>query len=214
MFAPCSHAPGLLAWLEHALRPLPFAMCFSAAQERPGGILALPNGFLKTVVTQLYGDELDHDAASAGLERIEIVVDPMVSAAPDEQVPPGAPDAPPPTPVREQPPGLTTRLFAERGFWQLTPLAPRPHGRAIASCSWISIRRPLRADERAPPHGRDSRASDADPVAPAAIPAGTPVASATARSRGCARGTRRSCRRARSAACRSGSSARPGGACC
>jgi hypothetical protein len=46
MFAPCSHAPGLLAWLEAALRPLPFAMCFSAAEERPGGILALPSGFL------------------------------------------------------------------------------------------------------------------------------------------------------------------------
>jgi hypothetical protein len=43
--ARCAHAPGLLAWLEEALAPLPFAMCFSAAEERAGGILALPNGF-------------------------------------------------------------------------------------------------------------------------------------------------------------------------
>jgi hypothetical protein len=42
--AGCAHAPGLLAWLAQALPPLPFAMCFSAAEERPGGILALPNG--------------------------------------------------------------------------------------------------------------------------------------------------------------------------
>lgn len=55
-------------------------MCFSAAGERPGGVLALPNGFLKTLVTQRYADELDRYAASSGLERIEIVVDPAVSA--------------------------------------------------------------------------------------------------------------------------------------
>jgi hypothetical protein len=58
MFAPCSHAGGLLAWLEAELPSLPFAMCFSAADERPGGILALPNGFLKTLVAKRYGDEL------------------------------------------------------------------------------------------------------------------------------------------------------------
>jgi hypothetical protein len=60
-----AHASGLLAWLEEALRPLPFAMCFSAAEERPGGILALPNGFLKAIVSQRYRDELNGYAASA-----------------------------------------------------------------------------------------------------------------------------------------------------
>jgi hypothetical protein len=108
MFAPCSHAPGLLAWLAAALRPLPFAKCFSAAEERPGGVLALPNGFLKTLITQRYGDELDRYAASAGLERIEIVVDPAVSAVSADSARERPPEAPPPVPpVREQPPGLT-----------------------------------------------------------------------------------------------------------
>ena len=78
--ARCSHAGGLLGWLEAALPPLPFAMCFSAAEERPGGILALPNGFLKTLVAKRYGDELARYAESVGFERVEIVVDPTVSA--------------------------------------------------------------------------------------------------------------------------------------
>jgi hypothetical protein len=56
--ARCGHTGGLLAWLEAALPPLPFAMCFSAAEERPGGILALPNGFLKTLVAKRYADEI------------------------------------------------------------------------------------------------------------------------------------------------------------
>ena len=117
--------PGLLAWLEEALPPLPFAMCFSAAEERPGGILALPNGFIKTLVSQRYRDELDRYAASAGFDAIEIVVDPTVSVVVrDKEGPRLLRMLPPPTPIREQPPGLTTRLFAERGFWQLTPLGP------------------------------------------------------------------------------------------
>ena len=67
--ARCAHVGGLLGWLEAVLPPLPFAMCFSAAEERPGGILALPNGFLKTLVAQRYADELVRYAASVGLER-------------------------------------------------------------------------------------------------------------------------------------------------
>ncbi len=127
--ARCAHAGGLLGWLEAVLLPLPFAMCFSAAEERPGGILALPNGFLKTLVATRYGGELDRYAESVGLERVEIVVDPTVSVrATDAQASDAqAPDAPPKAPFarnRQQPPGLTTRLFAERGFWQLTPLGP------------------------------------------------------------------------------------------
>jgi hypothetical protein len=122
--ARCAHASGLLEWLEAALPPLPFAMCFTAAEERPGGILALPNGFLKVLVSQRYRVELDRDAASAGFEAMEIVVDPTVSVVPNEARPPPPLETPPPVPVREQPPGLTTRLFAERGFSQLTPLGP------------------------------------------------------------------------------------------
>jgi hypothetical protein len=34
--ARCANAGGLLGWMEAALPPLPFAMCFSAAEERPG----------------------------------------------------------------------------------------------------------------------------------------------------------------------------------
>jgi hypothetical protein len=124
MFAPCSHAPGLLGWLEATLKPLPFAMCFAAAEERPGGILALPNWFLKTLVAQRYADELERYAASIGLARVEIVVDPTVSAAAIDGPPAETTDALAATPVREQPPGLTTCFFAERGFWQLSPLGP------------------------------------------------------------------------------------------
>jgi hypothetical protein len=121
--ARCAHAGGLLRWLEAALPPLPFAMCFSAAEERPGGILALPNGFLKTLVAKRYGDELARYAESVGLDRLEIVVDPAVAVhAADEPHPDEPPEARAAR-VREQPPGLTTRFFAERGFWQLSPLA-------------------------------------------------------------------------------------------
>jgi hypothetical protein len=63
-------------------------MCFSAAQERPGGILAPPNGFLKTLVAQRYGDELTRYADSVGVERIAIVVDPTVSATTADDHPP------------------------------------------------------------------------------------------------------------------------------
>ena len=66
-------------------------MCFSAAEERPGGILALPNGFLKTLVAKRYGDELARYAESAGFERVEIVVDPTVSAPAADEQPPAEP---------------------------------------------------------------------------------------------------------------------------
>ena len=101
MFAPCSHAGGLLGWLEAALPPLPFAMCFSAAEERPDGNLALPNGFLKTLVAKRYGDELARYAESVGLERIEIVVDPTVSAPAAEEPAPHEPRQDRPTRVRQ-----------------------------------------------------------------------------------------------------------------
>jgi hypothetical protein len=121
--ARCAHAGGLLGWLEEVLPPLPFAMCFSAAEERPGGMLALPNGFLKRLVAQRYGDELVRYADSVGLARIEIVVDPTVSAPSADDQALREPREDHPARLREQPPGLTTRLFAERGFWQLSSLA-------------------------------------------------------------------------------------------
>jgi hypothetical protein len=98
-------------------------MCFSAAEERPGGILALPNGFLKRLVAQRYGDELVRYAESVGLARVEIVVDPTVSVRAADGQPPDEPREARPARARVQPPGLTTRFFAERGFWQLSPLA-------------------------------------------------------------------------------------------
>jgi hypothetical protein len=117
--------PRLLASLEEALPPLPFAMCFSAAEERPGGVLALPNGFLKTLVAKRYRDHLDRYAASAGFGAIEIVVDPRVSVVVrDEADAPFRPETLPPAPGREQPPGLTTRLFAERSVRLFEPRAP------------------------------------------------------------------------------------------
>jgi hypothetical protein len=121
--ARCAHGGGLLRWLEAVLPPLPFAMCFSAAEERPGGILALPNGFLKRLVAQRYGDELVRYAESVGLARVEIVVDPTVSVRAADGQPPDEPREARPARARVQPPGLTTRFFAERGFWQLSPLA-------------------------------------------------------------------------------------------
>jgi hypothetical protein len=78
--ARCAHVGGLLGWLEEVLPPLPFAMCFSTAKERSGGILALPNGFLEALVAQRYGDALARHAESIGIKRVEIVVDPTVSA--------------------------------------------------------------------------------------------------------------------------------------
>jgi hypothetical protein len=41
-------------------------MCFSAAGERLSGILALPNGFLMTLVARRYGDELARYAERSG----------------------------------------------------------------------------------------------------------------------------------------------------
>jgi hypothetical protein len=82
--------------------------------ERLGGILALPNRFLKTLVAQRYADELEPYAASVGLARVEIVVDPTVAAPAGDRPPVEATDALPATLVREQPPGLTTRLRRAR----------------------------------------------------------------------------------------------------
>jgi hypothetical protein len=58
-----------------------------------------------------------------GLERVEIVVDPTVSPLAAEEHAPAEPRHDRPPCARDQPPGLTTRFFAERGFWQLSPLA-------------------------------------------------------------------------------------------
>ena len=129
--ARCAHAGGLLGWLEEALPPLPFAMCFSAAEERPGGILALPNGFLKTLVAKRYGDELARYAESAGFERIEIVLDPTLFASTADEHAPAERRGRRPPPMREQPSGLTTRLV--RGARLLATLSARRRQDASSS---------------------------------------------------------------------------------
>jgi hypothetical protein len=101
--ARCAHAGGLLGWLEAVLPPLPFAMCSSPAEERPGRILALPNGFLKTLVAKRYGDELMRYAESVRLERVEIVVDPTVSILAADGQPPDEPRQARPTRAHVQP---------------------------------------------------------------------------------------------------------------
>ena len=78
--------------------------------------------FLKRLVTQRFGDELVQYAESAGLERVEIVIDPAVSVPTTDARPLDEPRAARPARARVQPPGLTTRFLAERGFWQLSRL--------------------------------------------------------------------------------------------
>jgi hypothetical protein len=100
-------------------------MYLATAEERPGDVLALENGFLRGIVAQRYGHELRRYAASTGIDRVELVVDPAL-ASPSVGQRDDSRDLPPlpPPAVRELPPGLTTRLFAERGFWLMAPLAP------------------------------------------------------------------------------------------
>jgi hypothetical protein len=89
-----------------------------------GRYLGTPNGFLKTLVGQRYQHELQQYALAFGLERIEVIVDPSVSAAASDATQLDPASTPPAPEVREQLPGLTPRLFAERGFWQISPLGP------------------------------------------------------------------------------------------
>jgi hypothetical protein len=81
-------------------------MCFSVAEERSGGIPALPNGFLKTLVAKRYGDELARYARSVGLECVEIVVDPTLSVRAADERPPDAPRGSIMDHIANQPPGL------------------------------------------------------------------------------------------------------------
>jgi len=120
--------PGVLDGLRGQLSSQAFAMCFGVAEERPGGVLALPNEFVRGVVSRRYGDELRRWAESTGVAGVELVVDSAL------QHPPGAPidaaedddleavlRAGPAPDAAPFPPGLTTRLLAERGFWSLAP---------------------------------------------------------------------------------------------
>jgi hypothetical protein len=106
----CAIAPDPLEWLRTRLPALAFAMLFSAAEVRPGGVVALPNRFVRDRAAQRHGDELRLFATSTGSGCIELVVDPTVSAPTADEQPPDPPREAPSIPVREQPPGLTTRL--------------------------------------------------------------------------------------------------------
>ena len=51
-------------------------------RHRRGGrprVLAPPNGFLRDIVAQRYGDELRRYAASIGIHRVALVVDPGIA---------------------------------------------------------------------------------------------------------------------------------------
>lgn len=117
---------GLLDTLRDQLSVGSYRMCFSAAEERSGAVLALPNEFLRGIVARKYDDELRAWAESTGAARVELVVDRSLAPPLPEDDPAGdllaslfdeqpAP-SPPPFPA-----GVTTRLLAERGFWSLSP---------------------------------------------------------------------------------------------
>lgn len=113
--------------LDHLRGELPspaFSMCFGVAEERGDGVLALPNEFVRGVVARRYDDELRRWAESTGVSSVELVVDVSIAAS---RVPDAASesadvvDEAPPAPTLRFPPGVTTRLLAERGFWSLSP---------------------------------------------------------------------------------------------
>jgi hypothetical protein len=104
------------------------------AEERPGGVLALPNEFVRGLVSRRYDDELRRWAASTGIAGVELVVDPTLQARAGAADDAGEEDdldamlldamllAGPPADASPFPPGLTTRRTLER--------SPRPSGAA------------------------------------------------------------------------------------
>ena len=91
-------------------------------------MLALPNEFVRGLVSRRYDDELRRWAASTGIAGVELVVDPTLQQRPGAADDAGEEDdldaillAGPPPDASPFPPGLTTRLLAERGFWSLAP---------------------------------------------------------------------------------------------
>jgi len=114
---------GLLDTLRDQLPAGSYRMCFSAAEERPGAVLALPNSFLRGIVARRYGDELRAWAESTGASRVELVVDAALTPPilEDDRVDDATLSEEPAAPRSTFPPGVTTRLLAERGFWSLSP---------------------------------------------------------------------------------------------
>ena len=113
--------PGLIEHLRATLPRHAFAVCFACAEERDGARLALPNEFVRRLVADRYDAELRSWAASTGAARIELVVDRSLAPPPVEEEP--EPDEASSAPRLERifPPGVSTRLLAERGFWSLSP---------------------------------------------------------------------------------------------
>src|SRR4051812_38592692 len=113
---------GLADHLRRRLGAQQFAVWFgtaTAASVAPGRLaLALPNEFTRRWVASHFDDELRRWAESTGVSAVELVVDPSLGEGR-----PLAPDvlAPARRPEPAFPPGLTTRLLAERGFWSLEP---------------------------------------------------------------------------------------------
>lgn len=68
---PSAVANDPLGWLRERLPTLAFSMFFSAAEVRPGAVVALPNRFLRDLAAQKYGDELRRYAASVGCAGVE-----------------------------------------------------------------------------------------------------------------------------------------------
>jgi hypothetical protein len=121
-------ATGVLDGLREHLSSQAFSMCFGVAEERPGSVLALPNEFVRGVVSRRFGDELRRWAESTGVVGVELVVDPAlrhppgpaIDAAEDHDLDTFLRAGPSPS-AAPFPLGLTTRLLAERGFWSLAP---------------------------------------------------------------------------------------------
>src|SRR4051812_1568765 len=119
---------GLADHLRSRLGAQHFAVWFGTATPlsvAPDGlVVALPNEFARRWVASHFDDELRRWPESTGVSTVELVVAPALGERGQGKPDVGAP-ARPAEPAC--PPGLTTRLFAERGFWSLEPRhRPRP----------------------------------------------------------------------------------------
>jgi hypothetical protein len=113
---------------------------------RPGGVVALPNRFLRDLAAQKYGEELRRYAASVACSGVELVIGSGLAARPETEGDAVASFVPVQV-ERELPPGPTTRFLAERGFWLLTPPAP---GRTLEVADLRGRLRVEAADHAAP----------------------------------------------------------------
>jgi hypothetical protein len=124
MYAPCTtqgaHPPDVLTHLRAVLPAQSFTAFLGMAEVRDERTIAVPNEFTRTWVSRKFGDELRRWAESTGNTGVELVVDPSLTAGGTSEEDSAVP-APEPPPERGWPPGDSTRLLAERGFWSLAP---------------------------------------------------------------------------------------------